>query len=46
MFLAALCRWLLRPGEKDGFDASHWHEKPDPAHAGGIVPREDPLPPE
>ena len=38
IFLPALCRWLLRPGEKDKFDVSHWHEKPDPEHAGGEVP--------
>jgi predicted RND superfamily exporter protein len=38
IFLPALCRWLLRPGEKDKFDVSHWHERPDPEHAGGEVP--------
>ena len=38
VFLPALCRWLLRPQEKDDFDASHWHEKPDPENAGGQVP--------
>jgi predicted RND superfamily exporter protein len=35
VFLPALCRWLLRPNEKDDFDVSHWHEVPDPEHAGG-----------
>ena len=25
IFLPALCRWLLRPGEKDNFDVAHWH---------------------
>src|SRR4249919_672871 len=38
IFLPALCRWLLKPGEKDQFDVSHWHERPDPEHAGGVVP--------
>ncbi len=38
IFLPALCRWLLRPNEKDTFDAQHWHEVPDPEHAGGDVP--------
>jgi len=38
IFLPALCRWLLRPNEKDQFDVSHWHERPDPEHAGGEVP--------
>jgi predicted RND superfamily exporter protein len=33
IFLPALCRWLLRPTEKDRFDAGHWHEPtPDPQH--------------
>jgi len=33
IFLPALCRWLLRPAEKDRFDAGHWHEPtPDPQH--------------
>jgi predicted RND superfamily exporter protein len=44
VFLPALCRWLLRPREKDDFDAGHWHERPDPEHAGGLVP-DEPLPP-
>jgi predicted RND superfamily exporter protein len=39
IFLPALCRWLLRPKEKDDFDVAHWHEKPDPEHAGGQVPQ-------
>jgi predicted RND superfamily exporter protein len=26
IFLPALCRWILRPGEKDDFDPSHWHK--------------------
>jgi predicted RND superfamily exporter protein len=39
IFLPALCRWLLRPKEKDDFDVAHWHEKPDPANAGGQVPQ-------
>jgi len=43
IFLPALCRWLLRPREKDSFDAGHWHERPDPEHAGGLVP-DEPLP--
>jgi predicted RND superfamily exporter protein len=38
IFLPALCRWLLRPNEKDDFDAAHWHEVPDPASAGGTPP--------
>jgi len=38
VFLPALCRWLLRPNEKDTFDVSHWHEVPDPEHAGGTPP--------
>jgi predicted RND superfamily exporter protein len=38
IFLPALCRWLLRPNEKDTFDPGHWHETPDPEHAGGVVP--------
>jgi predicted RND superfamily exporter protein len=29
IFLPALCRWLLRPREKDNFDVEHWHEKPE-----------------
>jgi uncharacterized membrane protein YdfJ with MMPL/SSD domain len=37
IFLPALCRWLLRPGEKDSFDVSHWHEKPDPGSTPGGV---------
>jgi predicted RND superfamily exporter protein len=33
IFLPALCRWLLRPTEKDTFDPGHWHEPPkDPHH--------------
>jgi len=33
VFLPALCRWLLRPGEKDRFDPTNWHESPpDPSH--------------
>jgi predicted RND superfamily exporter protein len=33
IFLPALCRFLLRPKEKDTFDPSHWHEPPaDPHH--------------
>ena len=39
VFLPALCRWLLRPKEKDDFDVAHWHEVPDPANAGGQAPR-------
>jgi predicted RND superfamily exporter protein len=39
IFLPALCRWLLRPNEKDTFDPGHWHETPDPEHAGGVVPQ-------
>jgi predicted RND superfamily exporter protein len=31
IFLPALCRWLLRPGEKENFDPSHWHEPPPDA---------------
>jgi predicted RND superfamily exporter protein len=31
IFLPALCRWLLRPTEKDTFDPSHWHEPPPDA---------------
>ena len=38
IFLPALCRWLLRPKEKDDFDVAHWHENPDPEHAGGQNP--------
>ncbi len=41
IFLPALCRWLLRPGEKDNFDVNRWHAQPDPGKAGGGVPAAD-----